>query len=52
MNTVWSKYVQGAGTLYYTRKLRFDDMFFEQYRDKSWRHRFCIIYNAGVFHEN
>ena len=32
MNNVWSKYVQGTGTLYYSRKLRFDDMFFEQYK--------------------
>lgn len=32
MNIVWSSYVQGAKTLYYSRKLRFDDMFMEQYR--------------------
>lgn len=32
MNVVWSKYVQGAKTLYYTRKLRFDDLFCEQYK--------------------
>lgn len=32
MNVIWSKYVQGAKTLYYSRKLRFDDMFAEQYR--------------------
>lgn len=32
MNTIWSKYVQGTKTLYYSRKLRFDDMFEEQYK--------------------
>lgn len=32
MNIIWSKYVQGIKTLYYTRKLRFDDMFAEQYK--------------------
>lgn len=32
MNDIWSKYVQGTRTLYYTRKLRFDDMFAEQYK--------------------
>lgn len=32
MNTIWSKYVQGTKTLYYSRKLRFDDLFSEQYR--------------------
>ena len=33
MNTIWSKYVQGTKTLYYSRKLRFDDLFSEQYRN-------------------
>jgi len=32
MNDIWSKYVQGAKTLYHSRKLRFDDMFTEQYK--------------------
>ena len=32
MNVIWSKYVQGIKTLYYSRKLRFDDMFAEQYK--------------------
>ena len=32
MNTIWSKYVQGTNTLYYSRKLRFDDIFSEQYK--------------------
>lgn len=32
MNVIWSSYVQGVKTLYYSRKLRFDDMFMEQYR--------------------
>ena len=32
MNTIWSEYVQGAKTLYYSRKLRFDDMFAGQYK--------------------
>ena len=32
MNTVWSDYIQGIKTLYYSRKLRFDDLFFAQYQ--------------------
>ena len=32
MNTIWSKHVQGTKTLYYSRKLRFHDMFAEQYK--------------------
>ena len=32
MNDVWSKYVQGANTLHYSRKLRFDDIFSGQYQ--------------------
>lgn len=32
MNTVWSKYIQGVKTLYCSRKLRFHDMFSEQYK--------------------
>lgn len=32
MNYIWSKYVQGTKTLYYSRKLRFDDMFKEYYK--------------------
>ncbi len=32
MNDVWSKYVQGANTLHYSRKLRFDDIFSGQYK--------------------
>jgi len=32
LNVIWSKYVQGTNTLYYSRKLRFDDMFAGQYR--------------------
>lgn len=32
MNVIWSKYVQGAKTLYYSRKLRFDDMFAGKYK--------------------
>lgn len=31
MNTVWSEKVQGIKTLYLTRQLRFDDLFFSQY---------------------
>ncbi len=31
MNTVWSEHVQGTLTLYLSRKLRFDDLFFPQY---------------------
>ena len=36
MNTIWSDHVQGIMTLYLSRKLRFDDLFFEQY-DKLFR---------------
>ena len=32
MNTIWSDHVQGIMTLYLSRKLRFDDMFFDQYK--------------------
>lgn len=32
MNTIWSDYVQGTKTLYLSRKLRFDDIFFGQYK--------------------
>ena len=32
MNTIWSKYIQGAKTLYYSRKLRFDDIFKDRYK--------------------
>ena len=31
MNVIWSKYVQGSETLYYSRKLRFSDYFASQY---------------------
>ncbi len=31
MNNVWSEHVQGIMTLYLSRKLRFGDVFFEQY---------------------
>ena len=31
MNNIWSEHVQGVMTLYLSRKLRFDDHFFEQY---------------------
>lgn len=34
MNDIWSKYVQGTKTLYYSRKLRFHDMFKEQYKSQ------------------
>lgn len=32
MNIIWSKYIQGAKTLYYSRKLRFDDIFQCRYK--------------------
>lgn len=32
MNVTWSKYVQGKNTLYFTRKLRFDDYFSNQFK--------------------
>ena len=31
MNNIWSEHIQGIKTLYLSRKLRFDDAFFEQY---------------------
>lgn len=31
MNTVWSEHIQGIQTLYLSRSLRFDDMFFSRY---------------------
>lgn len=31
MNNIWSKYVQGTNTLYYSRKLRFNDIFSDQF---------------------
>ena len=36
MNNIWSENIQGIMTLYLSRKLRFDDFFFEQY-DKLFR---------------
>ena len=32
MNTIWSDYIQSPKTLYYSRKLRFEDIFMEQYK--------------------
>lgn len=32
MDTLWSKYVQGTKTLFFSRKLRFGDLFSEQYQ--------------------
>lgn len=32
MNIIWSRYVQSTETLFYSRKLRFHDMFAEQYK--------------------
>lgn len=32
MDTVWSSQIQGVKTLYYSRKLRFDDAFAQQYK--------------------
>lgn len=31
MNTIWSTYLQKIGTLYYSRTLRFSDIFKEKY---------------------
>lgn len=31
MNTIWSTYIQGLGTLYSSRRLRFSDLFKKQY---------------------
>ena len=41
MNNIWSDHVQGIMTLYLSRKLRFDDIFFTQYEklfnlDHNW----------------
>ncbi len=36
MNTIWSTYVQGIGTLYNTRMLRFSDLFQSKYREAFW----------------
>ena len=36
MNNIWSDHVQGVMTLYLSRKLRFDDLFFSQY-DRIFR---------------
>ncbi len=36
-NNIWSRYIQGAKTLYFSRKLRFDDMFKE-----SWKRAFDL----------
>lgn len=33
MNVIYHKYVQGTKTLYYSRKLRFNDLFAKQYRE-------------------
>ena len=35
-NTLWSDHVQGVWTLFLSRQLRFDDLFFEQY-EKAFR---------------
>lgn len=32
MNKIWSGYIQGANTLYYSRRLRFDDAFAGRYK--------------------
>lgn len=32
MNDIWSKNVQGINTLHYSRELRFNDVFSEQYK--------------------
>lgn len=32
MNVIWSNHIQGVNTLYYNRRLRFDDMFAGQYQ--------------------
>ncbi len=44
MNCIWSEHIQGVMTLYLSRKLRFDDLFFEQYdrlfqldRNREWK---------------
>lgn len=44
MNEIWSEHVQGVMTLYLSRRLRFDDIFFGQYerlfdldRSRAWK---------------
>lgn len=43
MNQIWSNHVQGIMTLYLSRKLRFDDMFFEQYNKT-----FCLDQSTAL----
>lgn len=43
MNNIWSENIQGIMTLYLSRKLRFDDFFFEQY-DKL----FCLYKSEKI----
>lgn len=43
MNTIWSEHVQGIMTLFLSRKLRFDDRFFEQYKNS-----FALDQSAGL----
>jgi len=43
MNTVWSDHVQGINTLYLSRKLRFNDRFFDQYHKL-----FCLDRDAEM----
>ena len=35
MNTIWSENVQGIMTLYLSRRLRFNDLFFKEYKVMS-----------------
>ncbi len=43
MNTVWSEHIQGVMTLYLSRKLRFDDVYFDQYEKL-----FALDRNAAI----
>ena len=43
MNYIWSDHVQGIMTLYLSRKLRFDDVFFTQYD-----HLFSLEHNKEM----
>lgn len=43
MNNIWSENIQGVMTLYLSRKLRFDDVFFGQYKKQ-----FGIDENADI----
>jgi hypothetical protein len=42
MNIIWSRYMQGTNTLYYSRKLRFDVLQYDS-GEKQWDTNVSII---------